>query len=275
MTSRKKIIKIGIIGCGAIGSRLAKAITGEFKDSAKLSGLYDVNTEKAYRLSNSLNKKHIVSLSLEELIKNCKLVIEAASAKVSKEIAKAAILSGRDVLIMSTGGLIDAEDVFNLAEENNCKLYLPSGAICGIDGIKAASLAKIDKLVLTTKKPPRAFIGVQYILTSNINLDKISQETILYEGDVQTAVKLFPKNINVAATLALASSLKEKMTVRIITSPEYTRNTHEVLLEGEFGRLNTCIENLPCPDNFKTSYLAVLSAVATLRQILKPVKIGT
>ena len=271
----KKIIKIGIVGCGAIGSRLAKTIVSEFKDRARLTALYDLDTEKAYRLSNSLKKKNIVTFSLEELIKKSKLVIEAASAKISKDVAKDALLSGRDVLIMSVGGLIDADEVFNLAEENNCNLYLPSGAICGIDGIKAASSVNVDKLVLTTRKPPRAFIGVPYILKSNIKLDKIKEETTLYEGDVQTAVRLFPKNINVAATLALASKLKEKMIVRIITSPEYNSNTHEVLLEGEFGRLNITTQNVSCPDNFKTSYLAALSAIATLRQILRPIKIGT
>jgi len=271
----KKIIKIGIVGCGAIGSRLAKTIVSEFKDRARLTALYDLDTEKAYRLSNSLKKKNIVTFSLEELIRKSKLVIEAASVKVSKDVAKDALSSGRDVLIMSTGGLIDADEVFNLAEENNCNLYLPSGAVCGIDGIKAASLVNVDRLVLTTRKPPRAFIGVPYVLKSNIKLDKIKEETTLYEGDVQTAIRLFPKNINVAATLALASKLKSKMIVRIITSPEYSSNSHEVSLEGEFGKLNITTQNVSCPDNSKTSYLAALSAIATLRQILGVVKIGT
>jgi aspartate dehydrogenase len=271
----KKHLKIGIVGCGAIGSRLAEAIAGEFKDKARLSALYDNVPEKSYKLANTLKLKNIVALSLEALVKNSKLVIEAASVKVAKEVARLAVSSGRDVLIMSTGGLFEAEDVFRQAEDNGCNIYLPSGAIGGIDVVKAASLAKIKKLVLTTKKPPRSFIGVQYILKSNIQLDKIKQETLLYEGDVKTAIRLFPKNVNVSSTLALASQFKDKMLIRIVTSPEYKHNTHEILLEGEFGRLTLITENLPCPDNFKTSYLAVLSAIATLRQILRSVKIGT
>lgn len=270
-----KKLKIGIVGCGAIGSYLAKTIHSDFKDKARLTGLFDINLQKAYNLSSVLKEKKIVAVSLENLVKRCNFVIEAASSAIAKDVAKISISAKKDCLIMSVGGLIDAQEVFEQARNNGCRIYIPSGAICGIDAIKAAALSKIEKIVLTTRKPPSAFMGVPYILKSNLRLEDFTKETTIFEGDVDTAVRLFPQNINVAATLSLASKCKEKITVRIITSPEYKNNIHEIEVYAESGKIFTRTENVASVDNPKTSFLALLSAVATLKGILEPVKIGT
>lgn len=271
----KRKIKIGIVGCGTIGTELAKKISEEFKDKASLTALYDIEIEKAFKLASILKRKNIVVLNLDDLIKRVNLVIESASVSGSFEIAKAAILAKKDVFIMSTGGILEHPEIFSLAKENNCSIFIPSGAVCGIDGIKAASLGKIKKVILTTRKPPKAFKGSPYILKNRINLDAIKEETLLFEGRASDAVLAFPQNINVAATLSIAGIGKENTFVRIITSPEYKKNIHEIEIEAESGDIYTRCENLPSPENPKTSYLAVLSAIATLKQILEPIKIGT
>ncbi len=270
-----KKLKIGIVGCGAIGAYLAKTIHSELNDSAKLSGLFDINLEKAYGLASILREKKIVAISLEALVKRCDLVIEAAASNIAKDVAKTSISSKKDCLIMSVGGLLDAKEIFEQAKLKGCRIYIPSGAISGIDAIKAAALSKIEKIVLTTRKPPSAFIGVPYVLKSNIRLENITKETTIFEGNVETAVRLFPKNINVAATLSLASNCKDKITVRIITSPEYKNNIHEIEVFAQSGRIFTRTENVPFFENPKTSFLAALSAAAILRNILGAVKIGT
>jgi aspartate dehydrogenase len=275
MKTKKSKLKIGIVGCGVIGSRLAKAIVKDFSDKANLVGLYDINLEKAYSLASDLKKKNIVTLSLEDLIKKCSFVIEAASVKASRSIAKLAVDFGRDIMIMSVGGMLDAEGIFKQAKEKKCSIYLPSGALSGLDAVKAASLSKINSVTLTTRKPPAGLIGNPYLLKRNINLEHLDKETVIFEGNVDMAVKLFPKNINVAAALSLACGCKDKVLVRIITSPEYTKNSHEILLEGDFGKLQSRTENFPCSDNPKTSFLAILSAIATLKRILEHIKIGT
>lgn len=275
MTSTKTKLKIGIVGCGAIGSRLARAVVDNFGDKAELSGIYDANLERAYSLASELKKKSIVALTLEDLIKKCNVVIEAASAKDSKSIAKSSIEAGRDIMIMSVGGMLEAEEVFKLAKDKKCNIYFPSGAIAGLDALKAASFANIESITLTTRKPPSGLIGNQYLLKSHFDLEHIDKETVVFEGSVDMAVRLFPQNINVAAALSLASACKDKIKVKIVTSPEYKRNSHEIIAEGDFGTIKTCTENLPCPDNPKTSLLAVLSAIAMLKNILEPVKIGT
>lgn len=274
MTPEKKL-KIGIVGCGAIGSSLAKAIVSDFSKKAELASLYDIDIEKAYNLSGKFDKK-LAALNLEDLINKVDLVIEATSADTAFDIAEKAISHSRDIMIMSVGGIIEHyQELKALAEEKKTRVFIPSGAICGIDGLKAAGCGKINKVILTTKKPPKAFLGAPYIVKKKIRLDNIDKDTLLFEGNAAQAIRAFPQNINVAATLSLAGIGPEGTLVRIVASPNIDRNVHEVEVDSDAGKIIAVSENVIHPDNPKTSYLAVLSAIAALKQILEPVKIGT
>ncbi len=275
MISRRKKLRIGIVGCGAIGSRIARSVVTELKKDCTLNGLYDIDVEKARRLSDEVSVKNIVTPSLKQLIKRCDFVIEAVKSKETKDIVRQVIQAKKSVLAMSVGKLLNAQDIFKLAEKNRSSVLLPSGAISGLDAIKAASMAGITSITLTTRKPPSGFSENTHIQKKGLNLDRIKSETVIFDGDVDTAVELFPENINVAATIALASGAKNKMRVRIITAPDFKRNSHEIDCIGEAGRMVSRTENVVCPDNPKTSYLAVLSAIQTLKQFFNAVKIGT
>ncbi len=275
MNSSKRKLRIGIVGCGAIGSRIAKSICAELKNDCQISGFYDALPEKSNQLEKLLSLQNKVSPSLNDLINNCDCMVEAVNAKNTKALIRQALNAKKSVLVMSVGKLLNAQSLFRLAKKNRCHLLLPSGAIAGIDAIKAASLVKIDTLTLTTRKPVSGFKGNAYFSEKGIDLSKIKKQTILFEGTVDDAVKRFPQNINVAATIALASQVKKKMMIKIITSPKYKINSHEIKMTGAFGRMVTRTENIVCPDNPKTSYLAVLSGVQTLKQYCEGILIGT
>ena len=275
MKNSKKKIRIGIVGCGAIGSRIAKSVQKELKGFCTLSALFDINFQKSKQLVNQLKAKSIIKKSLKDLLKSSDFIIEAVNAKDTQPIIREALKMKKNVLAMSVGKLLNAHDLFSLATKNHSALLLPSGAIAGVDAIKAASLVKISSVTLTTRKHPSGFVDNAYITQKGINLREIDQETVIFDGDVDTAVKFFPQNINVAATLSLASQVKEKVRIRIITSPHYKTNSHEVEVLGDFGRITTLTDNVVCPDNPKTSYLAVLSGIQTLKQFFSGVKIGT
>ena len=243
------MIRIGIVGCGTIGAKLAKYIDADLRDKAQVIAISDVDGQKTRGLAGALRSAPEI-LELDALIDAADLVIEAASAKVSFDIAKKAISAGKDVLVMSTGGLLkDYSALFKLAKEKDTNIYLPSGAICGLDGLKGAKFSKIERVTLRR--------GLRLL------------------PRVLEAMEGFPANINVAATLSLCGIGSAKTKVKIIASPSATKNIHEVEVEGEFGRLLARTENVPSPDNPKTSYLAILSAIATLNGILERVKIGT
>lgn len=269
-------LKIGIAGCGAIGSTLAKTIAGDFSGRAQLASLYDTDIEKAYRLAAAFNDKKLAVLNLDELINKAQLVIEATKLESALDIVKKAASASRDVLVMSVGGIMEQYNELRvLALEKGCRIYIPSGAICGIDGLKASSCVKINRVTLTTRKPAKAFLGVPYVLKRKIRLEDIKEDTVIFEGDANFAVRAFPQNINVAATLSMAGIGPQRTIVRIVASPDITRNVHEIEIESDAGRIFTRTENEVHPDNPKTSYLAVLSAHATLKQILEPIRIGT
>lgn len=271
-----KLLKIGIAGCGAIGSSLAKTVVADFSQKAQLVSLYDVDIEKTYKLANALDNQKLVALNLDDLINKVDLVVEATKCDSAFDIARKAILASCDIMIMSVGGIIQHyKELKILAQEKNVRVFIPSGAICGIDGLKAAACGKINKVTLTTKKPPKAFMGSPYVLKRKMHLNNIKEDAVIFEGDAILAIKAFPENINVAATLSMAGIGPQNTTVRIIASPDITRNIHQIEIESEAGRIVARTENEIHPDNPKTSYLAVLSAVATLKQILEPIRIGT
>lgn len=273
---KKTKLKIGIVGCGAIGSSLAEEIAHKFKDYALLCGLFDIRPEKALILSKKIRRNNsLVVATLDELIKKSDFLIEASHANSAWEIARKTVLSGRKIMIMSVGGMVGhLDELFQLSSKHNTQAYFPSGAISGIDALKAANIAGIKKVTLTTRKHPNAFSGVDYV-TKKFKLSSIKKDTILFKGSARLAIKYFPQNINVAAVLALAGIGIDKTKVQIIASPRVNRNIHEILIESKSARIFTRTENVLHPQNPKTSFLAVLSAIATLKQILQPVKIGT
>ncbi|MBN3038957.1 MAG: aspartate dehydrogenase [Candidatus Omnitrophica bacterium] len=271
----KAKIKIGIVGCGTIGSQLALAIEKRFADQATLLALFDIDKDKAIELKKSCSSDPKI-VTQEALIATCDLIIEAASVQASYDVAKKALAKGKDVMIMSSGGILEkAAEIFELARKSNCRIYLPSGALCGLDAVKSAAMAKVNRATLTTRKPPKGLAGAPYLKEKEIDLSLITQETVIFEGNALAAIKGFPKNVNVCAALSLAGIGAEKTIVKIITSPEYKANMHEIQLEGDFGKLLARTENVASPNNPKTSYLASLSAIATLDNILGSVKIGT
>lgn len=268
------MIKIGVIGCGAIGSYLVKTIDKRYKGSVHIAGVCDVDTDKILKLQRSLKTK-IKEYSLEELVKSCDLIIEAASGKVAVALMKQALQFGKDIMIMSVGGLLLNIPLMKKFTRGKNRLYVPSGAIAGLDALKAAKMGKIKSVTLTTKKPIAGLEGAPYLIKHNIDLKKVKKEQVVFEGTAEKAVASFPKNINVAAILSLVGIGAKKTRVSIVASRKIKRNTHTIEIRGDFGTIISCTENVPSSINPKTSMLAMLSAMATLEQILKNAKIGT
>jgi aspartate dehydrogenase len=166
-------------------------------------------------------------------------------------------------------------DLFDADKKNDCKIFVPSGAIAGIDGLKSAKSASIDRVEISTTKNPKGLDGAPFIMANNINIYSFQKKTMIFEGNAKEAVKAFPANVNVAASLSLAGIGSEKTRVKIFVDPNASRNIHEITVEGDFGAFTCRIENVPSPENPKTSFLAALSAIATLKKITEPLQIGT
>ncbi len=254
-------MKVGILGCGAIANIITN-FAAEGKLGVNLEFFYDRDMERAENLASQVDGT--VVLNIEDLVEHVDIVIETASTQAVREIVPQILEKGKDVIVMSVGALLDTDlrrNLKNIARKNNCRIYVPSGAIVGMDGVKAASIGKIQKVSLITRKPPKS-LGIS-----------ADTETVLYEGKAKDAVEKFPMNINVAATLSIACG--KEVDVKIIADPSVDRNSHEVHMVGDFGELKTTTHNMRCSINPKTSVLAAYSAIKLLKSLNENLQIGT
>ncbi len=266
---------VGIIGCGAIGSEICRALDKGI-EGIVLEAISDKNPQLAYSLKDELKCKPEVA-SLQEMLELVDLVVESASQEAVREIAPTVLEKGKDLMILSVGALVDTtflDRLKGLARKNRSKIYIPSGAILGVDGIQAALISGINSVTLTTRKPPQSLREAIFVKKHGLEIEGRGKQ-VVFEGPAEEAVQGFPTNVNVAATLSLAGLGFKKTKVKIIADPTLATNIHEIDAEGNFGAFHIRVENQPCPRNPKTSYLAALSAIATLKRIANPLQIGT
>jgi aspartate dehydrogenase len=240
---------VGLIGCGAIGTVLAEAIARRLVVCDELI-VYDFDMAKAEQLKKSLKFPVTIVASFDELLKRRPTVIvEAASQQAAKDYVGKIVAEGIELIVLSTGALLDLN-------VDMSKVHVPSGAIGGLDAIASAALAGIDGVILTSRKNPKAF-----------GRNNTQAETV-YKGIAEEAARRFPREMNVAATLALTVK-PAKVKVQVISDPNVQRNTHEIKLEWEFGEMNLRFANDPHPENPHTSALAAWSAIKLLQTLLK------
>jgi aspartate dehydrogenase len=270
----KHILRFGLLGCGAMGATIAEAFDSGVM-GGELAGLYDVEEGKAAELARRLKDTPEVLHSFNHLIKKSDFVIEAASQDAVREYALEAVKAGKSILIMSVGALLD-KGLYNsletAASQSGATIHLPSGALAGVDGLLAADCAGVEEVILTTTKPPAGLRGVRYLEDKGVDVDAITEPTIVFEGSAEEAVTLFQKNINVSAMASLAAG--KIAAVRIVADPHASRNTHEIRAKGSFGELTAKTVNVPSPSNPKTSHLACLSAIAVLKRVCGSVEMG-
>ncbi|MBI2856197.1 MAG: aspartate dehydrogenase [Chloroflexi bacterium] len=268
---------IGLLGCGAIGKGLALAVDGGKIRGARLVALFDQDPRRGQELSRELKSSPSVSPSFQEFMatEGMSLVVEAASQEAVRQHAEAIVAGGKHLMVMSAGALLDGDlraRLQDLALRMGCQVLVSSGAIGGIDAIRAAREG-LEEVVLTTRKPPQTLVDVESTQGYKANLESAQ---VVFDGDALEAVRRFPFNVNVAATLSLAGIGPERTRVRIIADPEAQGNVHEVYARGKSGVLRFTLENVPHPDNPRTSYLALLAAIETLRDACEGgLKIGT
>jgi aspartate dehydrogenase len=271
-------MRLGLIGCGSIGSAVVKAIAKGSLPGVDLVGATD--TAGIERAANLTAAAHCPFFANVPALLDTKpdLVLEAASVEALRSYAPGILESGADLMMVSVGALADAEfcgRLMDQAKREGRHIYVPSGAIGGLDIIKAAVFGGLEECTLTTTKPPRAFAGATCVIERGMDLEAIREAAVIFEGSARQAAGFFPQNLNVAAAVSLAGLGLDKTTVRIIADPAATRNVHEVFVRGEFGEATIRLVNQPSLDNPKSSYLASLSVIATLQRINQQFQIGT
>lgn len=262
---------IGIVGCGAIGKALMRAIH-DGKLSAALVGV-NSRSETAAREFLASSAFRTPYLTLGELIASADLVVEAAGGAVVPDLAERVFSAGKDLMVISVGALLDHPEIIERSRRSGCKLYVPSGAIAGLDGIKSAVMGRIAHVTHTTRKPPAGLEGAPYLVERGISLNGLQQEREVFSGSAREACRGFPANVNVTAAVSLAGIGPDQTRVKIFAVPGLPRNCHDIDVEGEFGKLHVHIENVPS-ENPKTGKLTALSIIRAVQDAADPVRIG-
>src|SRR5690606_13498319 len=256
---------IGIIGTGNIATYLLEQVNRNGLANGRVTAVFGRNEEAGHRLSEQFQVDFYTDL--QAFLKlPLDIVVEAATVEAASLYLKDVVAQKKDLVVSSIGVFKEAtffEELKSQAESSGTHIYLPSGAIGGLDVLQSAKAAGgLERVQITTRKSP-ASLGME-----------ADDEKVIFEGSAYEAVGKFPKNVNVALVLAIAGIGVDKTKVRIVVDPSIEQNTHTIEAEGEFGKMQLQVENNPMPSNPKTSLLAALSILAVLQNKDSALKIG-
>lgn len=265
-------MKVAIAGLGAIGLKLAAALDAGVPGLELVAVAARDHAKAAANLKAFRNPPRVVPIaSLAE----ADIVVEAAPAAVFEEIARAAIGRGRIFIPSSVGALLPRMQLVEEAKRTGARIVVPTGALLGLDAVRAAAEGKVASVTIETRKPPRGLAGAPYLDQHGIDVASITQARRVFKGNAFDAAAGFPANVNVAAALALAGIGPERTMVEIWADPAVTRNTHTIRVEAEAARLTMTIENVPSEENPRTGKITPLSVLACLKGLVSTLKVGT
>lgn len=265
-------MKVAIAGLGAIGLKLAAALDAGVPGLELVAVAARDHAKAAANLKAFRNPPRVVPIaSLAE----ADIVVEAAPAAVFEEIARAAIGRGRIFIPSSVGALLPRMQLVEEAKRTGARIVVPTGALLGLDAVRAAAEGKVASVTIETRKPPRGLAGAPYLDQHGIDVASITTARRVFKGNAFDAAAGFPANVNVAAALALAGIGPERTMVEIWADPAVTRNTHTIRVEAEAARLTMTIENVPSEENPRTGKITPLSVLACLKGLVSTLKVGT
>jgi aspartate dehydrogenase len=254
--------KVGIAGLGAIGSSVARALTSD-------GGIPDMTLHAVSDLKKQ-NEFKVKNLSFAELAKECDLVIEALPPDQVPALTKEVLSKNREMVLISSSALFLHPEIMDHLRDSEGRILVPSGALAGIDAVRALAQVGIRSARIATSKKPSAYEGAPFIVENKIDLSAIKTRKQLFSGNAHEAALGFPANLNVAVTLSLAGIGPEKTEVEIWADPAAKGNTHEIHVTSAYSTITARIENKPDPANPKSSVLAGQSIVALLRGMTEP-----
>ena len=263
---------VAIAGLGAIGLPLARALDNGV-DGLRLMAVSARDAAKA-RANLQTFRDPPPLVELPELAQ-ADIVVEATPASLFERVALPAIEAGRVFVPSSVGALLPRMHLVRLAQQTGARIIVPTGALLGLDAVRAAAEGPVQSVTIETRKPPNGLAGAPYLEKHGIDVAGIVEPTLVFEGNAFDAAAGFPANVNVAAALALAGIGPARTRVRIWADPTLTRNVHTIRVEADAARFTMTIENVPSEANPKTGKLTALSLLACLRGMVSTLRVGT
>ena len=267
------MLSVGIIGLGTIGSVVAKALDSGIAGMT-LVAVASGRRDKA--MANLANLSSPVDLTtIDEVSKRCEIVVDCAPKSVFRDIAVAAFARGRTLVTVSGAGILANADIEEMARQNGGQLVLATGALLGLDAVRAAAEGTINSVKMVTRKPPNALRDAPYIIDNKISLDRLNGAMQVFSGSAREGAIAFPANVNVAAALGLAGVGADSTELEVWADPHLDRNTHSIEVDSDSAKFSLKIENVQSESNPGTGKITALSVIACLRGMTASLKVGS
>ncbi len=272
-TSLSSDFRVAIGGFGAIGQEIAARLDRGVPGLSLVA--VSARDEVKARANMAAYRTAVPVLPLKALAQQADIVVECAPASVFREVAEPALKSGRTFLPLSVGALLIHDDLVALAERTGGRIVVPTGALLGLDAVRAAAEGEILQVTMVTRKPPGGLIGAPHLVENGIDIADLSAPLKVFEGSARQGAKGFPANVNVAAALSLAGIGPDRTKLEIWADPGVTRNTHRITVEADSCRFQMTIENIPSEINPRTGKITALSTLTALRGLVSTLKVGS
>jgi aspartate dehydrogenase len=264
--------RVAIAGLGAIGRKLARSLADGI-DGLELAAVAAGNRAKAEAW---LAEQGIACpvVSLAELPSYCDVAVECAPSSIIEELCRPMLEAGKKVMVLSAGALLPRPELVELARTRGGQIIIPTGALLGLDAVAAAAEGVIHSVRMITRKPPGGLKGAPHLENNGISVEGLTEPKLVFSGSAREAAAGFPANVNVAAALSLAGIGPDATTIEIWADPTVTRNCHTIKVDADSASFTLSIENIPS-ENPKTGRITALSALAALRKLHAPLRVGT
>ncbi|MDA7948239.1 MAG: aspartate dehydrogenase [Hyphomicrobiaceae bacterium] len=267
-------LRLAIAGLGAIGLTVARRVDEGGIEDMVLTAVSARDKERAnQRISDFAKPPAIVALG--ELATAADVVVESVPAAHFLDVARPALEAGRIFMPLSVGVLLNHMELVDLAREKGGQIIVPTGALIGLDAVRAARSGGLRTVKLVTRKPPAGLKGAPYVEENGIDLENLSEPKKLFSGSAREAAKGFPANLNVGAALALAGLGPDETKVEIWADPGLSRNIQSVSCTSDSADFSMSIENIPSGINPRTGRITAHSVIAALERLTSPLVVGT
>ncbi len=267
------VLKVGVCGLGAVGMPLARWLDSGVP-GLELSAISAGDLDRArQRVSDFKSAPAIVTM--DKLPEMSDIVVECAPPEIFAALCEATLRAGKMFMPLSITSLLPRMDLVELAQECDARIVVPTGAIVGLDAVRAASYGTIYSVVMKTRKPPKSLRDAKFVVEQGYDLDALTEPMMLYSGTVAEAAAMFPSNVNIAVALAFAGIGPEKTLYEIWADPGVDRNSHTVAVDADSTRFEISIAGVPTVETPGTGKLTPLSVMATLEGLVTPFRVGT
>jgi aspartate dehydrogenase len=269
--TQRQALRVGLAGLGAVGLEVARRLIAGVP-GLTLAAVAVRDADKARRALPQLDG--IAIKPATALADECDVVVECLPPALFRDVAISAIDNGRIFMPLSVAQLLDNWDLIERAKERGARILPPTGALLGLDAVRAAAEGTVHSIKMITRKPPAGLEGAPYLRERNITLAGLDKPMKVFDGTAREGARGFPTNVNVAAALSLAGIGPDRTQLEIWADPALNRNTHRIEVEADTARFTMTIEGVPSA-NPRTGRLVPLSTVAALRALVSELKVGT